>query len=460
MQFSFGQLRRHNEIEDRQETKAILEFVTDRFKRYLELPYMLGLLGAQYLQTNSGNIGGDEVYSKIIVETNPEILGLNFVDDKGIILRTYPEKTNSAARGRRSQNFGQILDSYERNEPYYLSAPFRLYQGQQGFIFYVPVVRQKKLSGWYAIVISSERFLEKFALQDFLRLFDLVIIDEESGRDFFATSMEPRDPATRIFEKDMKLFGRKLIFRTWHKKPHTLEDFPWYFSVIVALILAAASAFILGLYEQRKKARGQLDNMSILLRVTSKEALTNLIEIHSEFNQLNLPEDESVERLSRDINYLTNLIEQIDLLQTMAHNREGLTEGEHSFLQLFEDQVETFSEVLDRKNLRVNYSKTDFQNIRLKVNDWLFGNSVLSNVLSHLMIHAEPGSEIRIASHTRSNRLAIVFSVKKLAAADHSSKIVTRRIEVARKVLQLQQGDLREEYSGPDELIITLFLPQ
>lgn len=458
IQLSFTQLRNMEEEEDKRETKAILEIVTDRFKRYLELPNMVGLLGAQQLSSDIHKVNYEK-YAELVKKSNPEFLAFNIVDDKGLIFRVFPLESNTKALGRRSQNLGLLLESFEKKEPYYLSQPFRLYQGQQGFIFYIPMVKESRLQGWYAVVISSEGFLEKFALNDFLKVFDLVIIDELSGNDYFATSIGPKDEHTKVFSRHETLFGRKMYFKTWRKDETPIHSYPWYFSVAISLSLAAASWFMISLYEQRRRASGQLKNISMLLRVTSKEALSNLIEIHSEFNQLNLPDGERLERLSRDINYLTNLIEQIDLLQTMAHNREGFSKGSHSFVQLFRAQLENFSDVLLRKNIKIELNEKEFQDVQIRMNEWLFCNSVLSNVLSHLLIHIEPNSRLKLETQSRGQRQSIAFRIKNRPVPDQSPKLVTRRIEVAKKFLQLQLGDLREEMNG-DELVITMYLPQ
>lgn len=459
LQLSFTQLRKMQEAADKKETRAILEIVTDRFKRYLELPFTIGDLGQEFLSADIRHTNYEK-YAGIVKNSNPEFLGFNVLDENGVIIRTFPDGKNAVAKGRRSQMLGPLLESLDRGEPFYFSQPFRLFQGQQGFVFYFPVRKAAKLQGWYAIVISSETFLEKFALADFLKVFHLVIIDELSGLDYFATSMVPKDEKVKIFSNHAMFYGRKIAFKTWRREETPIQTFPWYFSVILSLIFAGAADIMLRLYEQRRRARGQLDNMGILLRVTSKEALSNLIDIHSEFNQLNLPEDEKVERLSRDINYLTNLIEQIDLLQTMAHTREGITDGNHNLLALIQEQLDQFADVIERKNVKVRLDGAALKEMNIRTNEWLFSNSVLSNIFSHLLIHIESDSELRIESQVRGQIQKIIFRIRRRPSPDHSIKLETRRMEVARKVLQLQNGDLREEHADNYSMQITLSLPR
>lgn len=454
LQFAFTSLRRSQAMEYEKQSKAIQEIVVDRFQRYLELPYTIGALGKEFLADGRIMTADYEKYVRIIEKSNPEFLGFNVMDARGTIVRVFPYKNNSKAIGRISQNLGPVFESYKRKEPFFLSAPFRLFQGQQGFIFYFPVMNNTELSGWYCIVISSQDFLKKFSLDDFLKLFDVVIVDEESGRDFFATSIAPPE-GTKVSATSTILFGRKMVIRTWRKGEDFIYTFPWYFSVILSLILAGASAFMLKLYEQRKKAASQLENISVLLRVTSKEAVNNLIDIHSEFNQLNLPGDEKTERLSRDINYLTNLVEQIDLLQTMAHNKEGLTDNEQNFIQLIRNQLDQFSDVIRRKNIKVEYNERDFASIVITANIWLLEKSVLSNIFSHLLINAEAGTTLRIENHTKDAYQMVKFKIRRQISGEQA-KIESRRMEVARKVLQLHQGDLREDVGVDNELVISL----
>lgn len=454
IQVSFTSLRHFHVKEDEKEIKAIQEIVVDRFKRYLEFPHMIGMLGGQFLADGKIRTGPYEEYAKLIIQSNSEFLGFNVMDDKGVIFRVFPQDKNTKALGRMSQNLGPALESYQKREPFFLSAPFRLFQGQQGFVFYFPVKSGQKLDGWYAIVISSEAFLQRFSLDDFLKIFDLVIYDEESGLDFFATSIVPSD-GKKVYSTKTEMFGRKMVFKSWRKSESLIYEFPWYFSVVMALLLAIASALMLKLYELRKKAHTQLEHISILLRVTSKEALSNLIDIHGELNRMNLPADENVQRFSRDINYLTNLIEQIDLLQTMADSKEGLTDSGLNFVQIIRKQIENYQDVLKKKNVRTDFNEGEFQKIVLHMNVWLLENSVLSNVFSHLLIHAENGSTLSIENKSTGNTQIVKFRVKRQASGEQA-KVLSRRMEVARKVLQMHQGELREEINSDDELIISM----
>ena len=458
IQVSFTSLRHLQEKEDEKETKAIQEIVVDRFKRYLEQSFMLTKLGSAYITKEGIQKANYEQFAGLIQESKPEFLGFNVVDENGLIIRTFPNSgPNALAKGQFTQNFKFLMESLKKKETYYLSPPFRLLQGEQGFVTYVPILKSEKLLGWYAIVISSESFLKRFRLHDFLELFELTILDEKTGKDYFSTSLGVKTEP-RVYAQTFDLFNRKMLFKTWRKKAAMDYQFPWYFSIFLSLIFALASGLILKFWGQKKKARRQLENISVLLRVTSKDALSNLIDIHSEFIRLNLSEDEKMVRLSRDINYLTNLIEQIDLLQTMAHNREGLSGPAQDAATIIETELEHFLDVFERKNILPVYNRKSLEKITIHVNEWLFGNSVLSNVFSHLLIHVRQDTKLMIEAQTRGPWQMIIFRIQRFPDVDNTDA-VARRIDVARKVLQLHQGDLKEEMTA-DELIIRILLPK
>lgn len=459
IQGAFKSLKYFEEVEDAKEMKVLQETAVDRFKRYLDLPILMTKLGSKYIAESGINTANYEKFAKVVKEGNPEFLGFNLLNDQGVIIRVFPDVgENAKARGKTTQMLANLLASKERREPFYFSEPFRLYQGKQGFVVYVPMVTStNKFIGWNSVVISSEDFIKTFRLEDFLALFDLAILDKETGLDYFATSVSPMAGA-KVFEQNFRIFNRDFLLRTWRKGEVVHEQFPWYFSAIISLILSIGAAFIISLAEQRRRARSQLDNISSLLRVTSKEALNNLIDIHSEFIRLKISDDERLDRLTRDINYLTDLVEQIDLLQTLAHNREGLSGTVLDVATQVENQIENFGDIIEKKKILPVYDRKALEKVKLNVNEWLFGHSVLSNVFSHLLIQIRQGSRLTIDAQSRGPWQMIIFRIQRFQEAENTS-VIARRIDVARKVLQLHQGDLKEELTH-DEIVIRILLPK
>jgi hypothetical protein len=138
----------------------------------------------------------------------------------------------------------------------------------------------------------------------------------------------------------------------------------------------------------------------------------------------------------------------------MAHNREGLTNSEHNFFDLLKNQLVNFTEVLEKKKITVKYNEEELRSIVLEANMWLFENSVLSNIFSHLLIYTEANSTINVKGFLETDQKYVVFRAKRIPSM--TLKTVTRRIEVAKKVLQLHGGDLKEEVTM-DEVIITIY---
>ncbi len=198
IQVSSTSIRTSQEKEDAEETKVFEEIVINRFEKFLEMPYLMTLLGTKNLTEGNLLTTDYESTAAVIHKSNPELLGFNVVNDKGVIVRAYPPKENDLAIGRVTQNYGPLLESIARKESFYLSAPFRLFQGKQGFVFYRPIFGSGKLEGWFTVVISSEAFIQKFSLEKFIQLFNVVIIDERSGLDYFSTSLQ-RPGSKKLF---------------------------------------------------------------------------------------------------------------------------------------------------------------------------------------------------------------------------------------------------------------------
>jgi hypothetical protein len=142
----------------------------------------------------------------------------------------------------------------------------------------------------------------------------------------------------------------------------------------------------------------------------------------------------------------------------MAHSREGISTGDNSFIDILRRQIDSYRDVFEKKNIKLDYNEDEFRNIVIHFNDWMFENSVVSNVISHLLIHIESNSTLKIRNHSHGHIEEVCLTFKRHPGGDHS-KFMNRRIEVARKVMQLHQGDLKEEFHG-NELVIKLLCYQ
>ncbi len=443
---------------DFKETKTIHETVKDRFQLFINTPLSIGLIGSGIF--SKSNIK-EYVYSwaaKELTVINTELLGLNILDAEGIIARVYPEEKNPATLGKKSQNFEKALNSFEKGEKYYLSEPFKLHQGIKGFALYVPITVDNKIKGWMVPVIDANAFFSNFRIGELDSRYGLIIKDKTTGHKYFETAVRP-DDAENIYESEDNKLGRSIIYQSWRlEKPFTL--FTPFGNFFISLFFASLGAFICRLYEQRKKAREQIEDIKGVLALTSKEALNNLVEIHTEVNQLgpvilNSP-------IRKNIDYITNLIEQIDLLQTMAQTNETSHDEEEDFLPLLERSIKIVQDTLDKRNIKINYDQTNLSNIHINANGWLIQNSVVSNVLSHALIHAKTGSAIEVASDSSADTHLITFHVQNTVQGDSTSSGLNfeRRMEVARRILRIYQGELILQRDMNEGMIIRLSFPQ
>lgn len=426
-------LAKNQEKIDIHQTSIIQETVKDRFNLYLKLPLNIALIGADYFASGSLLQKDYGPFAKELLKTNKEILGLSVLDEKGKIVRVYPPATNPNALGKISQNFVPLIESNKRQEKYWLSPPFKLFQGCEGFAFYVPIMDAEKLKGWFTPLICNEMFVERFRHTSFFQSYELIILDKATKLHYFSTAMNPEENA-KVYESEHVFFGRELIFKSWRKDNDGIYQFPKHWSFIGAFLLSTLTFFLFHFYQQRLKARAQLNEISVLLKFTSKEALTNLIEAQTELSNLKSKED---------ITFLSNLIEQIDLLQTMAHTGEGLQDENLEFLPLIQEPLDNLSDVIEKKNLKINLKAEDFKDVKVSINGWLIQNSVLSSVLSHAIIYAAPGSVIEINHSESVDKHYIVFHAQNIQSdVAANALILDRRLEVARKVLHVHQGDL------------------
>lgn len=447
------------EENDFRDTKIIHETVIDRFKLFMNTPISIGLIGSGIF--SRANIA-EYVYSpaaKELTVVNPEIIGLNVLDAEGIIARVFPEEKNPETLGKKTQNYEQLLKSYEKGEKYYFSEPFKLHQGPKGFGLYVPIVANGKLKGWMVPVIDANLFFANFRIGDLDSRYGLIIKDKETGKTYYESAGRP-DDEDKIYESENEKLGRMIVYQSWRlDKPFTL--FTPFGNFLLSLFFAGLAALVYRLYDQKKKAKDQLDDIRGILALTSKEALNNLVDIHTEVNQLgpvvlNSP-------IRKNINYITNLIEQIDLLQTMAQSNEATQDEDQDFLPLLEKSINVVQDTLDKRNIRITYDRPHFQNVHINANGWLIQNSVLSNVLSHALIHARSNSTIKISSNSSDDSHLVSFHIPDTIPGDinnNSGLTFERRMEVARRILRIYQGEVILQRDLNEGLFIRLSFPQ
>ncbi len=446
----FRMLAKNQEDIDIQQTRIIQENVKDRFTLFLKLPLNIGLIGADYFA--SGNLLSKDYgpFAKELLKINKEILGLSVLDHEGRIVRVFPPATNPNALGKISQNYPYLKAASAKEEKFWLSPPFKLFQGRDGFAFYIPIINGHEKKGWFTPLICTEIFLERFRHAKFFESYELIIKDKETNLSYFSTALVP-ETHIKMHQSAHTIYGRELIFESWRKDKDAIYQFPKYWSILGSLLLSTLLYLIFQFYQQRLKAREQLQEISVLLRFTSKEAITNLIDVQTELSAL---------RPKEDITYLSNLIEQIDLLQTMAHTGQELHDENLDILPLVQDSLDNLSDITQKKSLIINLKQDGLKDVKVSINGWLIQNSVLSSIISHSIIYAEQGSTIEISHSQTHEKHFIVFHTHKIQS-DSGKKALSmdRRLEVAKKVLHVHGGELFVQNDLAEGMLIRITLP-
>lgn len=459
LQYTFRGLVHRQELIDSQQTKVIQENVQERFNSFLKIPVSIGLMGAEVFST--GDLKNKDYGPALneILRSNEEILGLNILDHEGRIVRVNPAGSNPTTLGKISQHYEVLKKSYAKGEKYWFSPPFQLYQGPLGFTVYVPIVENKKLKGWFAPIISTELFTKKFELTEYSHIYDLMIKDSTTGLNYFTSFDTPYEDA-QLHIRPVTLLGREVSFQSWRKEGEANYRFPWYVSFILAVILTLILKLITYLFEQKKQAHSQLNDINSLLHLTSAEALSKLVDMHKKFNETELTANQK-ENFSQAVIYLKHLIEQIDLLQTMSLSDEDLHHEMHGFLPLLTGQINNFTEIIQEKHLDISLNSQELEKVMISSDGWPLQNSVLSSILSHSIVYAKEGSKISINNKSTDDTYYITFHTHQInrQGPDGEATHLDRRLEVARRILHIYKGQLFIQNDLAEGMLIRIMLP-
>ncbi len=446
----FKMLQERESYTDLEQTKILQEHVRDRFKLFLEVPISVGLMGSDYLSdTGLKNKSYGEYFNKVIT-FNKDILGINLLDAQGRIIGVFPAEKNRFTLGKISQNAPYFQESFSKHEPFWISGPFNLYQGKPGFGAYIPITKNELLLGWVAVVITTELFDQKFTLDQFLETYHLNIIDSKTGNRYYSSGIETEQDEKK-YESTVKVFGRDIIIMSWRKEASPFTT-PWYWKALFCFFLSFVGAMLMKLNIKNKEAKTQLKDISTLLQMTSSEALSKLIDIQDDNYKL---------ELGKNISYLANLLEQIDLLQTMAEDQETIKNHRQDFFPLFEDELNRLSDALIKKNIQMKYSKEELQDVSIPINSWLLQHTILHHCLSYGILYAGNSGQIKVG-HTKNEHTQLIYfhlsfvPQKKLLA---DSAHFERRLDVARRALKIYQGDLFIDHENSDGMKIKIILP-
>lgn len=426
------------------QSNLIQATVIERFKKFINVPLSIGMATADYFSNGSLETKAYGAHVQDMLKINAEILGLNIVNNKGVIIRVHPPELNPDTVGRVSQNFMLLVDKFHKGENYWFSSPFKLYQGRPGFVIYVPILENKKLKGWFAPVISSELFFEQFKLSEFLSSFDLIIKDKETQLNYYATAMLPDSD---FMSYEAQIWGRPLTFLIWPKKNPLLFSIPWWVILLTSGLMSGLLIYVMNLYSHRKKDRRQMQDISMLLKLTTKDALNILVE-------------ENLSMETRN-DYITNLLEQINLLQSMATTGEGPDQSEVILGPLIHEQIELLDELKSKRELNIQFKAADFSEAKVFTNQWLLQNCIFGNILVHLILFAQQNSSIYITLKSTTDEHILTFhSTKAARPGGQDPFVIDRRLEVTKKVLALYKGEFFLQHDLAEGIMVRITLPK
>lgn len=442
-------LMSEREEEISRQATIILENVKNRFKLLMDVPVIVGTVGADNLVT-AGLTKDYGPLAENILKIRKEIYGLNILDSSGTIIKVLPETNNQKALGKKSQNYDDLMKSYENGNPYWFSPPFTLYQGAKGVAFYFPIVAKEKLQGWLAIVLTSANIEKHFSLQKFGEAYDLQVLDKETNRSYYETGIAPLHHD--LMQMEETIDGREIVFSSWPLSDVKGPVLSSKLILIVSFFWALISLFVVKLILQRKKSRAQLEDISTLLKLTSKEALSKLIDLEGQIYKMGSFEN---------ARYINNLIEQIDLLQTTANARTKFELEDFDFLPLLKSELKEIEEFIHKKAISLSFDPDKFKGITLTANRWLFQNSILGNILTYSILQADTGTGIDLEYKGDSKSHRIIIHTQRAHELEFGGQELKfdRRMTVAQKILAFYHGELKIDRDFGGGLTIQIIFP-
>ena len=433
--------------------KTLQKEISHQFELMLDVSLVIGNMASVYIHQQDQNVHYGELVQKVLQEKD-YIQGLNQLNYQGRIIHTYPQENNRDALGKVTQNYPELVESYQRGEKFWFSPPFELYQGGTGFVFYIPIKSKGKLLGWIAPVISSQIFFNHFRSMDFFSKYDLTIKDEETANFYFETGLPPKEQATKEIKNNM--WGRNITFQSWPKASNPQFELPFIWRFLICLAVSLFCGLMMKIYLQKKKAYQRLENIRDVLKLTSNEVLSKLMDIQNNYLSLGADGFLSTNVVEKDIQSVTNLIEQIELLQNIASS-EQIEEETFEILPLIKEHLELLQEVVPRKNLKLKLDAESFLGIKVTGNKWLVSNTVLKNALSYSALISQPDGRIEV-SHTVSPReCSTIFHIEKVIEREISQTFkIERRLLVARNVMELLDGHITIHEDGAGGIILKL----
>lgn len=437
--------------ETRNQTEIILSNVSSRLKNFMDLPLMLGKMGSEHFQNNDMTQENLDDLCEGILKTNRGILGLNLIDKNGKIIAVYPISKNYKALGKKSQHIANLKESDEKKELFWFSQPFELYQRGDGFGLYVPIKKEQQLRGWFTVIMNTQNFIAEFNIDKLMKHYEINIIDTKSNLPLLQTSASiSRSKNLRMFNEIVH--GRNLNYVIWPKKKFK-APLQQTGIILISLVLALAALLISSLIRFKKETLYKFNEMKVILKLTHREAMEKLIDLQSEFYKLGATEN---------IRYIHQMIEQLDIFQNSIYSQVNMSDENEEIIETLRVELKEHSHFIKKKSLKLNLEILKGQKVFFRTNKWLFRNSVVSNIITHTVLLAVPGTSLSVSVNTVTDKCVLIFRVQQtlIYGFDGEVQDFNKHLEVARKVMHFYGGEITSDEDFAGGLLIRVYIPQ
>lgn len=419
--------------------------IQTRFIFLLDTHLTMGFLAAHYVAETKFRESSYDKICQNIVKNHDEIVGVNFIDEAGIISRVCPYEANKMALGRSSQNTEALTKSFKDNDRYWFSGPFELYQRGLGFVFYVPVVFDDQLKGWLGLPMTYAKFFSNFHIENFLKNHHLIIRDDLSGKYFFSSAPIPNyEP--HMYQTSGIMFGRKITFYSWDKSPIGSYEISWIFCLLIGLIIASLSLITIRNQDLRRLEEKHVARIQDLINYAIQQSSSAL----SEFSQRLQREGKSTEDVMSMVFYLNNLIQQLSTSTSLKNELPSSELQRVSFKEIINEQLAVHQSALKEKHVKVKASYRDERDIIRDGHRWLLSHSVIGNILRYLIYNAKTQSDVQIIFFEEDGSKIISFhaTFEKDEPEDESEipnssqQVLNKGMEISQEVLVMMGHEL------------------
>jgi|GEM_PF-2686253 len=437
------------------QAKVIQHDVDERLRLYLSGTMGARVVASAFWEQRAVEQHEYEKLAAKLIEEFPEIYGVNELDAAGKIIRVYPLESNRPALGLISQNASYLKDSHAKSEKFWFSPPFPLYQGGRGFVCYLPLMRGGQHLGWLGVVISTDKFFDTFTNNEFGKNFHIEVTDIKTGENYIADRPMPTgDRQELLFQSSLNQFGREVLVSVWPKESIEPSSFPWAVPVGVAIFLSLIATQAFRWWTQREDARRSLSSLNNLLRLTVHDTASSLTIIKGYLEIMKTDVTlVPVERLSRHIGFVVDLLDQIKLVRYMSASHDHWIKERLPLLNLVLEVSEVMSERLRNKDILLRYDPEELAAAQMTLNRGLFCQSVLGNILSNAIMFSPNGSTI-ILNHRINGDMHEIdvvdrgpgvpeLTLKQLKERKVSDTGSSFGLMIAQQVAELHGGDLQ-----------------